>query len=154
MIIGCTVSILKIRNAKSKLEMKIGLLKAYGERCGFNPIMLINFGLGILFLILAFLNLNDVNDFILKLTVGLCWIVVGIEKRLTYYIQITDRDVIKLNLDFLKIRDIELVTFSSNEIVLKTTKRTMEISYAGIKTDEKQQILNDFEEMKQKGNMA
>jgi hypothetical protein len=154
LLLGCTIFILEIRKLKSILKIKLGLIKAYGERCGFNPIMMINLYIGIIFLILAFLNLNNINDLILKLTLGLCWIVVGVGNRRFYYLQLTDSNVVKMNLDFLKIKDIELITYTSQKVVLKTAKRTMNISFLKLKTDEQQQIVNDFDEIRLKGNLS
>jgi hypothetical protein len=143
-----------IRKLKTRFQINIGLLKAYGERIGLNSIMLIYIGLGVVWIILGFLTLNDINGFTFRLTLGLSFIISGISNSHRYYIKITDKSVNKLELDFIKIRDIELITFSSDKIILKTTKRTMEIFYADVKSDEKQQIINDFEKIKLKNNLS
>jgi len=154
LVMVCLTSIIFIRRLKTRLQINIGLIKAYGERIGFNSIVLINIGLGLIWIILGFLTLNDINGFIFKLTLGLGFIIAGLSNSHRYYIKITEKSVNKLDLDFIKIKAIELITFSSDKIILKTTKRTMEIFLADIKSEEKQLIINDFEEIKLKNNLA
>jgi hypothetical protein len=154
LLIVCLVSMIFIRMLKHRLKLIKGLLKAYGEKIGFNSILLINIGIGAIWIILGFLTYNDSNAFVFNLTVGIIWIIAGFSKISRYYIQITDRSIIKLDLDFIKINAIELITFSPDKIILKTAKRTMEIFYADLKSDEKKSIINDFEEIKLKNNLA
>jgi hypothetical protein len=132
----------------------MGLIKAYGERFGFNSIMLINIALGIIWIILGFLTLEDNYGFIFKLTLGMGFIIIGLSKSHRYYIKISDKNIIKLDLDFIKIEAIKLITFSSDKIILKTNKRSMEIFHTEVKEYERQLIINDFEELKLKNNLA
>ncbi len=154
LLIVCLISMIFIRMIKYRLKLTKGLLIVYGEKIGFNSILLINIGIGAIWKILGFLTYNDSNAFVFNLTVGIIWIIAGFSKISRYYIQITDKSVIKLDLDFIKINAIELITFSPDKIILKTDKRTMEIFYADIKSDEEQLIINDFEEIKLKNNLA
>lgn len=154
LLIVCAVSMIFIRMIKEKLEISVGFKKAYSVKIGFNSIVLINLGLGILWIAIGVLALNDINRFVLNLTIGILWIISGFSKISRYYIQITDKSIVKLDLDYLKIKEIELINFSPDKIILKTTKRTMEIFYADLKSDEKQLIINDFEKIKLKNNLA
>lgn len=154
LVIVCLISMILIKRLKTRFQINIGLIKAYGKRIGFNSIVLINIGLGLIWIILGFLTLNDINGFVFRLTLGLCFIIGGLSNSHKYYIKISDKSVNKLDLDFIKIVAIELITFSSDKIILKTAKRSMEIFYADIKSDEKQLIINDFEEIKLKNNLA
>ena len=154
LVISFFISMDFIRKLKYKVQIELGLLKVYGKRNGYNSIMLLNIGVGVLWLILAFLSLSDINEFVFKLALGICFITGGLLNRKGYYIKITDKKISKLDIDFIKIKSIELITFSSDKIILKTAKRTMEIFYADLNNEEKQLIINDFEEIRLINNFA
>ena len=153
-VIVFLVAMILIRDIKTRMQIKIGLFRAYGQRIGFNYIALINIGFGVMWIILGFLSFKDSNVFIFKFTLGICFIIAGLSNRLRYYIKITDKSISKLDLDFMKISAIELITYSPDKIVIKTNKRTIEIYYADLKSDEKQLIINDFEAIRIKNNLA
>ena len=153
-LIVLIVSIIILKDLKLKLQIKNGFKKVYGKSKGFQSIMFIYIGVGLLWIIFDLLSYDDTNEIIISLNLGLCCMLIGFYNRHSYYITITNKRIYKYDYDSLKIKNIDYIIFSSDRIILKTAKKTMEIFYAELKNEEKESIINDFEELKLKNNLS
>jgi hypothetical protein len=154
LICGGMISIIMLKKSKLKLQIELGILKTYGKKIKFNSISLIHFGLGIVFIIIAGLSLDNINEFTFKFTVGIFWIISGFANKLRFYIKITNREIIKFNFDYIKISEIESILYTSDKIIIKTGKRTMDIFYADLNINEKQILIDDLEDIRLKNNLT
>lgn len=154
LVIICSIAMIFIQRLKIKIQINIGLIRAYGESIVYDYLVQITMAIGLISIIFGLLTLNDVNKSIFKFTSGFIWILLGFSKRLRYNIKITEKGIIRLDREFIKIKSIILILFLSDRILLKTKKRTIEIFFADLNYNEKELIIKDLEKIKLKNNLA
>jgi hypothetical protein len=147
-------TLINLRDIKNKIKIQMLLRQTFGKRKIWPIVIWIYFGIAILFIIGGLFSFHNLDYLIEKVTFGIIWIIIGLGNRYVYYIEITKRNIIKNNTEYLKINKIKNIEFSNEVIHLKTSKSSMSIYLHDLEMEEQSLIINYFKELKLKNNLA
>lgn len=139
-ISSLVVLALVLARKKESLLAEYGLIKRLGKQRQFNHLNILSILVGLLLILSAASAPADVLHLIFKSTIGIIWVLVGIGNRPSCYLEIRERYIVKLKVDWMELGKVDRFEHFDDTIVLRSGNKKMEIFLKKLTPSEKETL--------------